>query len=256
MNISRETSRSERKMILSSYIVLADLLTVSRLALISLLILMFLPSITVAQLDTSEESVTKDFQKLIHRSQTIIDAKVLSKESFYLDSTDVRNNKFFKKRGIKTIYTNIKFQVFQTIKGTIENNEFSIVQKGGKIGKESYTVVGQTDYILNERAVYCFGEKDSYGQGADMGRFLVFVGKNNIGTLQLACYNVGLDGFINALKQTLTDTSAFRKYYRNAKGEEIKLKKLIYRNIIEEQNKIKQRQSIQKKDTSNSGGAK
>ncbi|MGD0591291.1 MAG: hypothetical protein ABSA44_10910 [Bacteroidota bacterium] len=192
--------------------------TVAHLVQVSILILMLFPHVAVSQIDTSEESMIKHFQRLISNSETIVDAQVISKESWLLDSSDARNYGW-RHIGRRGFYTTIKFKVFQTIKGNVENNEFTFDQEGGKIGATSQVSTNQIDYKLNERAIYFFGKKDKYGELWGV-MYEIYKPERVGGGVRVGDYILGANGFINALKQSVTDTEAFRKYYHNAKNEE------------------------------------
>ncbi len=200
------------------------------------------PCIAVSQIDTSEQGMSGKFQKLMRNSETIVDAQVISKESRW-DSVD----------GIKAIYTSIKFKVFQTIKGVVENNEFAFYQMGGMIGSSITDVSHSNTYSLNERAIYFFKNKNLNTYLQEEGRLRVRHGVMNLGS-----YTVDANEYIKIIKQSVTDTTAFLKYYHKWKLAEKTYKESNTRRLQENaKDTIEQKKQYMQKDSNTtSGGVK
>ena len=202
-----------------------------------------------AQIDTNEQKMNTRFQRRMHLSETIVDAQVISIESRYLDSSDARSALMIR-IGSRAIYTTIKFKVYQTIKGQVQNNEFAIDQEGGQIGNIIQSTTGVSKYKLNDRAIW-FLRKD------ENGRLVMLGGKeirqsNGVEAVQLVDCFVGEDSFINIIQQSITDTTAFRKYYHNREMENRNLHTLMAKKKLE--NGVKQ--DTQKNDNTSNGSVK
>ncbi|HVN48346.1 MAG TPA: hypothetical protein VMU30_05940 [Bacteroidota bacterium] len=184
--------------------------------------LFLFPCIAVSQQDTSEEGMTKNFLELIRTSDIIVDAQVISMESRYLDSSDTRSE-IFKPMHTTAIYTLVKFKVFQIIKGIVENNEIIIDQPGGKVGRTGQWPSTSPDHRLNDRAIFCFSKQNSNIGLQEYRRIQI---RN--GLVRLGQHRVDANEYIGIMKQSITDTTAFRKYYHEFKvaDEEYRERKL------------------------------
>ncbi|MGD0591289.1 MAG: hypothetical protein ABSA44_10900 [Bacteroidota bacterium] len=195
---------------------LASMMT--RSVQVSMLILIFLSHVAISQkIDTSEQAMVNNFQKLMRNSETIVDAQVISKESKW-DSIN----------GSKFICTLIKLKVFQTIKGTIENNEFTFKQPGGTGANTTYMVGAPAIYSLNERAIFFFSKKDINAYLQEESRVQIWRG----GTVLIGNYRIDTNEYINTVKQTVADTTVFPKYLHRLKmsEEEYKTRSLRSKN--------------------------
>jgi hypothetical protein len=168
---------------------------------VSMLILLLLPCVVVSQnIDTSEQGMNKWFQERMCKSDIIVDAQVISKES-----------KWDSSKGGRGIYTTIKFKVFQTIKGAVENNEITFDQLGGMVGNQKRWLSNSMEYNLNRRKIYFFTKKF-----AEVDREEIAGGAASVGH-----FRVSAKDYINTIKRSVTDTTAFQKYYHGFKqGEE------------------------------------
>ena len=207
------------------------------------------PCIVVSQINTNEQEMNTRFQRRMHLSETIVDAQVISIESRYLDSSDARSA-LMMRIGRRAIYTTIKFKVYQTIKGQVQNNEFAIDQEGGQIGNIIQSTTGESKYKLNDRAIW-FLRKDENGRmvivaSVKIHRF------SGLGAIQMKDCLVGVDSFINIIQQSIADTTAFRKYYLNREIENNNLRTTIAKKKLE--NGVKQ--DTQRNDTTSNGSVK
>jgi hypothetical protein len=171
-----------------------------------LLFAAFAPCVAISQQrDTSEQGMNKRFQERINKSDIIIDAQVISKES-----------KWDSSKGGRGIYTTIKFKVFHTIKGVVENNEITFDQLGGTVGNQSMWMENALPYDLNRRNIYFFTKKF-----AEVGREIIYGDTirygDNVLNVFIGTYRLSAIDYIKMLKQSVTDTSAFPKFYHDCK---------------------------------------
>ena len=160
------------------------------------------PCIAVSQqIDTSEQRMINDFKELMRNSETIVDAKIISKES-----------KWDSPVGRRAIYTLIKFKVFNTIKGVVKNNEFIFEQPGGVVGDTSELVSNMTTYNLNERAIYFFRNNNLKAFLNEERRMPVYGGQIDFGYARIDTFR-----YFKILKQSVSDTTVMAKYLHSFK---------------------------------------
>jgi len=210
-----------------------------------LLIAALEPCLAISQQkDTSEQGMSKRFQERINKSDIIIDAQVISKES-----------KWDSSKGGRGIYTTIKFMVFHTIKGVVENNEITFDQLGGTVGNQSMWIENALPYELNRRHIYFFTKKF-----AEVGRETIFGNTSQYGddalVVYLGTYRLSAIDYIKLLKQSVTDTTAFPKFYHDCKmaDEESRTRSL---HLIKGPwpTRITQENQKRQKDSSATGGS-
>lgn len=163
--------------------------------------------------DTSLQMQENYFLDAVDRAGTIVDAQVVSMKS-QMDS--VRH----------VIYTAIKFKVIHMIKGDFNGTGFTYDQVGGTVGRRSAWLSGQPIYWLGERAIFFFMNKNIDKYILLQRMYQVFTtpdGSRSVVDFSGMSYphNVDLTGFINMIKQSLTDTAACTNYlHRMVRGEE------------------------------------
>ncbi len=203
----------QTKIILSKRTVIRIRIPLGRTAKIAhpllwmLLLVAIAPCVVVSQqkIDTSELGMNKWFQERMRKSDLIVDAQVVSKES-----------KWDSSKGGKGIYTTIKFKVFQTMKGVVENNEFSFDQPGGTVGNQSLLVENARPYNLNSREIFFFTKKFATVDGETIFGNTSTYGDNAL-VVYVGAHRVSAIDYIKILKQSVTDTMAFPKYYHGLK---------------------------------------
>lgn len=203
-----------------------------------LLFAAIVPCIAVSQIDTSEEGMNKNFQKLMRNSETIVDAQVITKE-YKWDSS----------QAIKTPYTIIKLKVFQTIKGTVDNSELTFKQLGNEYSNVTYkSGYFHSVYNLNERSIHFFRESTSTEYLNEAGRYQI--GRN--GKVFMGYNRVDANEFLDIIKKSVSDTTEFRKYYHRCQAAQA--------NLQMPQRKILQNSAgdsvMQKNSNLNDGGVK
>lgn len=253
MGIHQSRIPLPKRTVMKSNIIIGKTLRFVWLLLWILLFAALVPCVAVSQIDTSEEGMNKNFQKLMRKSEIIVDAQVVSKESRYLDSNDTRSA-IFKPMHTTAIYTLIKFKVFQTIKGVVENNEITVDQAGGHVGKISQWPSTSIDYRLNDHAIFFFSEENSNTGLYEVSRMPI----RPHGLVKLGYHRINVNDYIDILKQSVTDTTAFRKYYHEWKiaDEEFKVYKIrrMQESIKDTVKQVKQ--NIQKYNDTSSAGVK
>ncbi len=163
---------------------------------LSLFSIMLLPCISVSQQDTSRQAMIEHFQKLLNGSNIIVDAQVISKES-----------KWDHSKGIRGMYTSIKFKVFQMIKGNVDGNEFIFDQPGGTLEGHTITVTTSLRYDLNERAIYFFENKKLSGYLMEYHRDVIHNGK-----VWVEDEYIDADLYVKVLKKSLKDSLVISKF--------------------------------------------
>ena len=82
----------------------------------------------------------KNIQELLDKSDIVVDAQVLSKESKWTE-------------GKKTIVTMVSLKVLHEIKGKLNKYKFTVEIPGGTIGEETVEVEPSIGFDLQERAI-------------------------------------------------------------------------------------------------------
>ena len=169
--------------------------------------------------DTSEQALVKQFRNMMNKSETVIDAQVISMESKWaMGHYDVFPN------GEKSIYTAIKFKVFHWLKGS-GGNEITFYQEGGKIGDTVVTVTHSAIFSLRQRAIFFFQNKVPNSPNTFLlstGRIQIFGSEigappERHGVISVGTYNVDAENYVDIVKQSVTDSTAYPKYIHSLK---------------------------------------
>jgi len=184
--------------------------------------------------DTSEQALLKSFRDLMNNSETVIDAQVISMESkwgrFHYEAFP---------NGIRGMYTTVTFKVFHWIKGSIASDEVTFYYMGGKIGDTVEMVTHSPIFSLKQRAIFFFQNKEPNTYLVSKGRIPIFGSEigappERHGVISVGTYNVDAENYIDVVKQSVTDTTAYPKYIHRLKmaEEEYRLRSLKWKNGV------------------------
>lgn len=171
----------------------------------------------VSVADTSENGLVDKVMRMMDYSGTVIRGELISKKSHWR----VLKNPFYP-RGDSEIYTIYTFKVARWIKGSMQGNEVSYWQWGGKIGDTKEIVTPVTHYDLNLKGFFFFGNKKPNTQWIERGVIQTFGAVHGrSGQVFIGEYRVNPDFYSEVLRQTVTDSTAYRRFIRGLKRHQI-----------------------------------
>jgi hypothetical protein len=175
-----------------------------------LLFSMFLSCVAVSQ-------EIKDIQDLLNKSDIVVDAQVVSKESKWTEDK-------------RSMVTTVGMKVLQMVKGKIKSNEIMLKIPGGKIGDITVTVHPSSEgFDIQERAIV-FIKKYPNEHSEVLSKHPID-GEN----IYISNQRVNVGQYINVLKHSLTDVSALPKFIDEVKKEaEARLMKPRYEETSKE----------------------
>lgn len=168
--------------------------------------------------DTSENALVDRVMQMMDKSQSVFEGRLISKTSHWRHV----KSKFFTGGGDSEIYTVYTFKVIQWIKGSMRGNEVSFWNWGGRIGKAEEYVFPSAHYALNFTGILFVGNRKPNTQWIDDG-FIQILFRNALrtGDVFVGTHVVNPEYLVNVLKQTVSDSTAYRRFIHRLKSDEI-----------------------------------
>lgn len=167
--------------------------------------------------DTSEDELVDRVMRMMDKSQTVFEGQLISKSPHSRRVTNPFSGKKF--MGIYTVFT---FKVFHWIKGSMRGNEVSFWNWGGRIGKAEYYVFPSAHYYQDFAGIFFLGNKKPNTQWINVGVMPIYAyNRLRTGEVLLGRNVVNPEYYVKVLKNTVSDSTAYRRFIHRLKRHEI-----------------------------------